>query len=293
MSKSITRERVFDCFIFYDELDVLEIRLNVLDPIVDCFVIVESEYSFRGNKKPLYFYDNRERFDRFLGKIRHIVLGEDMVLSGHDAWGREFYQRNSIMRGLTDCLPNDLIMISDVDEIINPKVLVDICFFRNVLLFRQKCYYYYLNCESTEVISKAKMVRFGDLKSPQWLRDYPKVNYHGKNSFKRKVIKYIGSLLKKFRTYFGFMSICDDGGWHFTYIKDYSSMSHKISNFSHSEYDVAEYVSEDKIKSRIDGLKDPFDRGNTLRIVELDDTFPEYIVSNKDRLSNMLYKGGG
>ena len=111
--------RIYDCFTFYNELDLLEIRLNELDPIVDHFVLCEAPVTFKGKPKPLLFKENRERFERFLPKIAHIVV--DDMPTGPDKksvyWQRQTFQRNAIRRGLGDADADDFIILSDLDEI--------------------------------------------------------------------------------------------------------------------------------------------------------------------------------
>ena len=113
--------RVFDCFTFNDELDLLELRLELGDPYVDFFVIVEASRTFSGGAKPLHFARNRERFRRYLPKLRHIVV-DDLPVEG-DRWNAEVAQRNAILRGLHDAEPNDVIIVCDCDELIHPEVL--------------------------------------------------------------------------------------------------------------------------------------------------------------------------
>lgn len=104
-----------DCFMFYNELDVLEARLTLLDDHVDMFVLVEAEVTHIGSKKILYFEQNKERFAKWLPKIRH-VLAKDMP-TVQDPWSREKHQRNCIKDGLADVPDDSIVMISDVDEI--------------------------------------------------------------------------------------------------------------------------------------------------------------------------------
>jgi len=114
--------RVFDCFTFFNEMDVLEIRLSELDALVDYFVIVEATHTQTGKPKPLYYADNRKRYDRFAHKIIHVVV-EDLPLDDPSHWPREAHQRDAIMRGLGEAGPDDRIIISDCDEIPKPDVL--------------------------------------------------------------------------------------------------------------------------------------------------------------------------
>lgn len=112
--------KLFDCFQFYNELDLLDIRLAELSPVVDHFVLVEATYTHAGAPKPLYYAENRERFARYADKIIHVVVEDD---PGGFAWVREGHQRQAIMRGLTQAGPADMVVISDADEILRPDIL--------------------------------------------------------------------------------------------------------------------------------------------------------------------------
>lgn len=106
-----------DTFMFYNELDLLELRLTLLDEYVDRFVLVESEVNHTGGSKRLFFEENKERFEKWLPKIHHVIVTAEESPNGEDPWSREKYQRHCILRGL-DGVPDDaLVMVSDADEI--------------------------------------------------------------------------------------------------------------------------------------------------------------------------------
>jgi beta-1,4-mannosyl-glycoprotein beta-1,4-N-acetylglucosaminyltransferase len=106
-----------DAFMFYNEFDVLELRLVCLDGCVDRFVLVEAEVNHVGDPKPLYFNENKERYAKWLHKIEHVIVKADEAPKDENPWAREKYQRECVLRGLTD-VPNEaIVMISDVDEI--------------------------------------------------------------------------------------------------------------------------------------------------------------------------------
>ena len=107
--------KVYDCFPFFNELDVLEIRLQELWDVVDIFVLAESNMSHSGKPKEYIFENNKERFAKYLSKIRRVAV-EDMPET-KDSWVREKYQRWSLIKGLTDVAPEDIIITSDLDEI--------------------------------------------------------------------------------------------------------------------------------------------------------------------------------
>lgn len=113
---------VVDCFMFYNELDILELRLKTLWNVVDIFVLVESPKTHKGNDKPLYFKENLSRFKPYMDKIRHIIAP---VLEGSKVgiWDQEKYQRDHILSGLRTISEDSVVMISDVDEIPDPKLV--------------------------------------------------------------------------------------------------------------------------------------------------------------------------
>ena len=106
-----------DTFMFYNEFDVLELRLECLDRYVDRFVLVEAEVNHVGGPKPLYFNENKERYAKWLHKIEHIIVKADEAPKDENPWAREKYQRECVLRGLTDVPNESIVMISDVDEI--------------------------------------------------------------------------------------------------------------------------------------------------------------------------------
>jgi beta-1,4-mannosyl-glycoprotein beta-1,4-N-acetylglucosaminyltransferase len=102
---------------FYNELDVLELRLEVLDEYVDRFVLVESEVNHVGGPKELFFQKNKERYAKWLPKITHVIVTAEESPKDSNPWSREKYQREAILRGVTDVPDQSIVMISDVDEI--------------------------------------------------------------------------------------------------------------------------------------------------------------------------------
>jgi len=284
--------KVYDCFPFYNELDLLEIRLNVLNEVVDYFVLVESTRTFSGKKKALHFEENKERFKGFLHKIRYIVIDDTEYDSSVDIWQREFDQKNAVFRGIKDCKDEDFVIVSDVDEIINPDtIMLAIKSHPNsIAIFRQPCFYYYLNCRSTEIFYKARMAKYKFIKSPQKIRNYPKYVTHNRNKFMQILLKWSGSIRKRFSLLTGAYVIYNNGGWHFTYMKSPEKISDKISDFSHTEFDTNEFTSIDSVKKRMNQLSDPFDRDFRFEIVDIDDSYPRYIIENQNKYFNIIYK---
>ena len=281
------QQKVFDCFTFYDELDLLEIRLNILNDVVDYFVLSESTRTFTGKPKSLNFEKNKARFKNFAHKIRHVIVDEEEFKPEINAWQRESDQRNSVLKGVYDCKDNDYIIVSDLDEIVNPDA-VTATINKNsnsISAFMQPCYYYFLNCRSTEVINMAKMAKFKNVRSPQQLRVYPKVSSFNSNKLAKMFCRWRWIVRKRLWP----LEIQEDGGWHFTYMQSPENISKKIMAFSHTEFDSLEFTSVNSIQSRIRGVKDPFDRDYELEIIDIDDSFPDYIYKNQDKYPHLIY----
>jgi beta-1,4-mannosyl-glycoprotein beta-1,4-N-acetylglucosaminyltransferase len=236
--------KIFDCFMYFDEEQVLDLRLNVLNHNVDYFVIVESVFNHKGEKRNLLF--NIQKFKKFENKIiylvydkvpdlvEHICDGDDENEKGRkyimNALYRENEQRNFINEGLKDANNDDLILISDVDEI--PKLSsLSLNHIRDeIILFKQDMFYYKFNLvlpnfkwTGTKAIKKRK------LKSPQWLRNVKDKKY----PFYR-----VDTILsdKKYNN----IKIINDGGWHFTNIKKPEMIHHKLKSYlHHREFDEA------------------------------------------------------
>lgn len=142
--------RLFDCFTFFNELDLLEIRLETLDSVVDFFVIAEAPITYRADPKPLYFELNKQRFAKFLPKIRHIIVDDLPTEKGFDQnWQRETLQRAALERGLADARDEDIIMLSDLDEIPTPAKIKEAINWHDTLrVFHMRFFSYFANCES-------------------------------------------------------------------------------------------------------------------------------------------------
>ena len=185
---------IFDCFTFFNELDVLELRLHELDSVVDRFVLVEATRTFSGRPKPLVFEANKERFKRFLPRIEHVVV-RDLPDESASPWAREAAQRDAILRGLKTAIPEDVILISDVDEIPRASCVRQFVQARGqAASFYMPTFYYKLNVKNVrgEVFQPLTVaVRRAILKTPQETRLWR----------------------------FGLPGI-PDAGWHFSYLGD-------------------------------------------------------------------------
>ena len=228
---------------YFDEEVVLDLRLNMLDQYVDYFVIVESIFTHKGDKRELKF--NSRNFDKFKKKIIYLVYDQEpkeiqqvfendneAEKSGkyiHNANYRENGQRNFISSGLKHAQNDDLILISDVDEIPNLENLTNKKITNEIILFKQDMFYYKFNLKLPNLIwSGTKGCKKKYLKSPQWLRNVKDKKY----SFFR-LDTYFSE--KKYIN----LEFIDNGGWHFSNIKTAKEIEHKLKSYlHHREFDV-------------------------------------------------------
>lgn len=249
---------IYDCFTFFNELDLLEIRLNTHNPHVDKFVLVESIYTFSGKKKPLYYDEakNDERFLKFKDKINHIIVTDKPF---QDIWKTEWYQKNCVERGLTKAKKNDTILFSDLDEIIRPEVLVKINEEEKHTRLILKLFYYYLNCQANIAASKgAAFCKFRDFKNVKYLR---RPN-HKINSIK-------------------------NAGWHFSYLLTTEDIIKKIESFSHDEYNTDFFKDSKRILNCMENGIDLYNRKKiNFTFEELD--VPKYVEENIEKFSKYI-----
>jgi beta-1,4-mannosyl-glycoprotein beta-1,4-N-acetylglucosaminyltransferase len=285
---------IYDCFTFFNELDLLEIRLNELDAVVDKFVLVEATKTHQGKDKPLYFADNKARYGRFLPKIIHVVVNEYPEFEGKSAWLLEHHQRNEIMKGLKGCKPKDVILISDVDEIPRPEKVVEYKGVKGIKIFRQRMFYYFLNCvnagnnQSNYNWHGTVMVNYKPDLIPQDLRTLGMTlmgSYRANLSqrlywwkWKLRNIYLKGKRLK----------YIDNGGWHFSYLGGVEKIIHKLEAFAHTEYNKDQYKDPEKINEAIKSGKDIFGRNFAYKVIVLDRTFPKYVVANVEKFTSLI-----
>jgi beta-1,4-mannosyl-glycoprotein beta-1,4-N-acetylglucosaminyltransferase len=276
---------IYDAFLFFNELDLLDIRLNLLNDVVDKFVIVESTVTFSGKEKSLFFNENRHMFEKFNDKIIHIVVDDTPVIftnidfisnpstqqeifknkilkylneSGgwnrnnpnEIQWGREIYQRESIINGLLNCDDNDLIIISDVDEIPNPLELKKIKDSNqsDVFEFKQNMFYYNLNTLKERRWSGPKIAHWSIIKENS-------LNILRQNKLTNNVV--------------------EDGGWHLSFMGGESRIKDKLEAYAHQEYN--NNTIKENIARNIQSKNDLFFRGS-LSEIDINVEFPKSLL---------------
>lgn len=266
-----TDSQIYDCFIFCDELDLLELRLEILNDVVDKFVLVESPRTHSNKLKPLYFAENKERFSKYLDKIIHIVADDIETADGYGThWQRERDQRNAIVRGLVNCSNYDIIILSDVDEIPNPEIVSSYRHRCDLGHLKQSLYYYYFNCKATTIWDKARIFPYTFLLkySPQQIREN---------------LPHTSSSIP-------FIYI-ENGGWHFSYLGGVNAIQNKLNSFSHQELNLPEINNPGFISNAIENGKDLYNRAyEQMNFVEIDDTYPELIYKNTQKYRKWIRK---
>ncbi len=263
--------KIIDCFTFYNELELLYYRLNLLYTSVDHFIIVESNYTHAGHKKELYYKNNEYIFKKFSDKIIHIIVDLPFIFpnidyNNNEQWINENFQRNCIDNGIQQLQlhDTDLIIISDLDEIISPNKLSEIRQqeivdgFTLLLDF----YYYNLNCKICEYWQLTKIVTFKKYKetTPQSIRD---------NS------PYLPKIPK-----------C---GWHLSYFGNAKFIKNKLIEFSHQEYNSDYFTNLENIDAKIANGTDLFDR-KYLQIQHIKIEDNAFLPPNYNLYLNNYYK---
>ena len=296
--------KIFDCFMYFDEDVVLDVRLNFLNSYVDKFVIVESIFNHKGEKRKPQF--DISKYSKFKDKIIYILKddipeGIEKIEKSDDhkevyrksilnAGKREKLQRNNILDGLKDISQNDWVIISDLDEIpnlekVNLKNIND-----RIVLFQQDMMYYKFNLKLDNfrwIGSKACKFKF--LKSPQWLRD-----------IKNRKFKWwrIDALFSK-RKYQN-LKIINNGGWHFSYLKTPEAIEKKLKSYLHHiDYDI-DPIGVNRIKKIVEDKKAIYDLKADQRqskfnarneLIKIDNTLlPSYILENIDKFEDWIEK---
>jgi len=294
--------KIYDCFMYHNEDTILDLRLNFLDEYVDFFVIVESRYNHKGEEKKLNF--NIDKFSNFQNKIRYLTLNElpsnTEIISENDSdeqksqkyilngYKRDHFQRNYITNGIIDGNPEDIIIISDIDEIPNLKDL-NFKFIKNkLILFKQRmCYYKFNLYQKNYSWVGSRACKKKNLLSPQWLRDIKAKSY----SFWRldalfSIKKYIDIFFVK------------NGGWHFSYLNTPKLINEKLHSYAHHrEYELNSLTNseiEKRIRNResiynlnLDQKENQFSKGIKLDLLE-PENLPEYILNNHQKFEKWL-----
>lgn len=281
---------VYDLIPFFNELDILKLRLGILSPYVDRFIIEESTMTFSGEKKELCFEKNKELFKDYLDKITYIVVDDTPVdAKSHE---RDYFQKNRLIEGLKEvrATEDDVIIFGDVDEIPNPSVLTKIIdnFDKNkVYHLAQRNFYVYMNNEEKSGTLKSITGEFPDV--PQADRKWLGTKITSIKNIPEEGIVRLRDLI----------SVTDersvrvaDGGWHFGYMGGYKESNPakrigvKVKAAAHQEYNDREVLAETMdhliLGQDIFGRNARFERG------EVDETYPSYLLEHLDEYRHLV-----
>ncbi len=293
---------IYDCFMYYDEDLLLDLRLNALDKYVKKFIISEATYTHNGSKKKLNF--DIQKYNKFKDKIEYIVvdqqppniietkksdtskiLEEKLILNG---MARDYFQRENLQKGLKNLDADDLIIISDLDEIPNLENLDQNNIGNNIVIFQQKMFYYKFNLLYEEFTwAGSKAVKYRNFISPQWLRNIKSKKY----PFWR-----LDTFFSKKR--YSNLLYVNDGGWHFTCIRTAEDLEKKLLNFAHHYEFEKSGLKRNDLKKLINERRVMYDhnvdqRGykwsgkSILKKIDLS-LLPEYIQNNSEKFNDWL-----
>ncbi len=264
--------KIIDCITFFDDNLMFELRYNILKSHVDFFVICESRFNHRNKKKNINFA-LRNEYDST--KIRHIIIDEKFS-NLNNVWENQAFQREYLLKNLVEFDAEDYIFFSDPDEIPNPEILKNFKLNKKYGIFLQKCFNYKFNLfnrfespwEGTRVCKKK------NLKSIDFMRQKVKSKNLEYNFFRVDKEKNI--------------EIFENAGWHFNNILSPEDISLKLKTFAHTEFSSDKFSNIDIIKKKIDKKIDLFERGHNYEKINLDETFPRYLIENLEKYKTFI-----
>lgn len=288
---------IIDCFPFFNELDLLDIRLKLLDDIVDKVILIESTRTFTLTKKRLFYNENKTRYSKYKNKITHIIVDDSpallnkffihkpksifwllknkksIFLNAHDI---DFYQKNQVSKGLKNCDENDILILSDLDEIPNPSIFKDLETLkkgRNALELDLYCYF--LNGKVFDKESKTNIKWTGpSITKFKYFRSFHDERHGARNSFKNN---------KKLQ----FKKI-QNAGWHFTYLGGLESLNFKIKSTAHTELNTRSINTQSNLKNLIDSGVFVGNKKWKAIYKPLESLFPEYLCSIFHEYPNLI-----
>ncbi len=251
---------IYDTFLFCNELDLLEIRLNILDKHVDKFVLVESNFSHTRIKKPLYFAENKQRYEKFLDRIIHVITNIDI---SNNPFVYQWAHRDIILEKIPNLKNDNIVLHSDLDEIPYPQKLLEV----------------FTNLDSTQFFSHDYYHYCFDLVIPK------------RNAWERGTMvtkpKYLKNNLSSMReNWNNGYKIIPNNGWHYGFLGPpkiicekmlFQAHCKELPDLKNTEEYITQYI---KNKSAYGGKIIP----NFLQKIELNETnCSKYILDNKEK----------
>lgn len=277
--------KIIDCFIFYNEFDLLNYRLSLLNDHIDYFVLVESTHSFTGMEKPLYYNENKDKFKDFNHKIISIIVDDipfkfpNINIKNSNQWENEYHQRNAMKNGidiLKDILnDDDIILSSDLDEIPNPDILNE---------FKNNTFNLYISKDPSIRYSDKNIIdvkdsplKFDDKQLYQLELDMYYCNlrsrrnyWHGVKLLTYCAYKTLNITFQNMRNTYATTLIIKNGGWHLSYFGDVDFIIEKFKNFSDVDYNNPRHLDKNILQHNIDNYINILDFSN-LDIIPIED----------------------
>lgn len=278
--------KIYDCFPFFNELDILEIRLELLYDVVDFFVISECDYTFSGLEKPFFFEENKSRYEKYLDKVIHIkhkdtfnytnlvnnyngkkgeqyqkiinhleeLRNSPVTGYGLPHWCRDYLHKELTMMAMTNCDENDIILFGDCDEVPSPESIMEVVKNQRIdeLMFtlKQKNMIYHINNENV---------------TEKWF---------GQFISKYKNIKDSSCMItRNLRTEF---EMVENGGWHLTFMGGKNRIVEKIKSWGHQEYNNPQIINS--VDYMLNSGMDVLHRNISFVKHEIEDLYPKKVV---------------
>jgi beta-1,4-mannosyl-glycoprotein beta-1,4-N-acetylglucosaminyltransferase len=300
--------KIYDGFLFFNELDLLEIRLNVLNDVVDYFILVEASVTHQGTPKSFIFEENKNRFSKFLDKIIHIKIDnipnnfinlpqisstnfkEQIIKDIYNdisktklfnrfnpnemGFGRDFFQKECVKLGMENAQEKDILISSDLDEIPNPEYISRLNeFFESDQLytFNQTHYCYYLN-----------MIHYSHIDNTRYNREI-NTNWKGSRMGTWSILKNYS--LNELRAQDNNDVI--NGGWHFSWMGGIDRVKNKLKSYSHQENNQTHIIEGIDQMLSVENTIYDF-RGDRSVKIEIGENHPQYIIDNQDKFKHLI-----
>lgn len=261
--------KIYDCVMFFNELDMLELRMNILSDVVDYFVVCEAEETHSGQPKRLNFLDNYARFKQWHSKIIYVNAGE-LSNGNRNSWQREYYHRTRISEGLHSAQGEDWIIVGDCDEIPHPAYVSKLLSLPSpvIVKFELDFFYYDFNHRVSQGWSIGAAA-WGYNKDPNAIRTSA--------GWGQERAHPIGN------TQF------NDAGWHFSYFGGPEAILEKHAAFMHhADPGVADLPHDPAyIADKVQASLDLYGRDLQVTHVPTSDGLPQYVLDNADKYRQM------
>jgi beta-1,4-mannosyl-glycoprotein beta-1,4-N-acetylglucosaminyltransferase len=284
---------IYDCFAFFNELELLEIRLNELNDVVDKFVLVEATRTFQKQPKPLYFQENKHLFKDFEHKIIHIVVDKYPTFWKKfrvpTPWDYDDHQKEHILLGLQNCKDDDVIIVSDLDEIPRAEKVKEYAYTEGIKVFRQYFACYFLN-------NICKKINDYEGKAKAQINENGFGWWQGSVMLSYKDLKSKTKTIEKTRLQRDLaepqVKIIHQGGWHFSYMGGMERIIKKLESLAHPEFNNDFYKNEQKVKELILSGKSLFSENEFFERVDIFNTeipFPKYVKENLNKFKHLIF----